>query len=137
MKKIYAPNADVVILINKIICAESGSPSHCYGIGKIESAISTAFYPGEYPFIAGGIIQLAAVLCFYLIKSHAFMDGNKRTATLVAITFLNHNGFDLKYQINTNKNINELADVIEKCAASEIDKLELTKWFESHKIKFK
>ena len=83
MKKIVIPTADQVVLTNKIICEKSGSSHSCYGIGKIESALYTAFYPGTHPFAAGGIARTAGALCFYLVKSHAFMDGNKRTGALV------------------------------------------------------
>lgn len=50
------------------------------------------------------------------------MDGNKRTGALVAITFLNQHGLDVKYPLNLKKKINALADLIEKCAAGKISK---------------
>lgn len=37
---------------------------------------------------------LAASYAFGIAKNHPFLDGNKRTALVVAITFLNLNGFD-------------------------------------------
>jgi prophage maintenance system killer protein len=66
--------------------------------------------------------------------SHAFTDGNKRTGALVAITFLNQHGLDLQYPIDEEKNINGLAEIIEKCAARHVSRDELMNWFESHKI---
>lgn len=134
MKVIFLPTADAVLAVNKYVCEKGGNPHHCYDVGKVESAISTAFYPGTYPFAHGGIAKVAGALCFYLVKSHAFMDGNKRTGALVAITFLNQHGLDLKYPLNEKKGINALADVIEKCAASKLDKDELMEWFEAHKV---
>lgn len=38
---------------------------------------------------------LAASYAFGIAKNHPFVDGNKRTALVVAITFLNLNGSDL------------------------------------------
>jgi hypothetical protein len=32
-----------------------GNPVHCYGIGKVESALHSAFFPGAAPFQHGGI----------------------------------------------------------------------------------
>ena len=131
--KLFALNADQVVRINRIICAEAGNPHHCFDVGKVESAIHSAFYPGAYPFAAGGVANIAGALCFYLVKSHAFMDGNKRTATLAAMLVLHKSGWDLKYQEGSETEKSALSDIIEKCAAGEVTKEELMKWFDTHK----
>lgn len=134
MRVIFFPTAEAVVALNKFICEQGGNPHHCNGIGKVESAISTAFYPGEYPFAHGGLARVAGAFCFYLVKSHAFTDGNKRTGTLVAITFLNQHGMDLQYPLDEAKDINALAEVIENCAAGTVSKDQLMDWFDAHKI---
>lgn len=136
MKVIFLSTTDAILEVNRLVCAESGNPHHCYGIGKIESAISTAFYPGSVPFVHGGIARVAAALCFYIVISHGFMDGNKRTGALVAIVFLNQHGLDLQYSLVPEKNINGLADIIESCAAGNISKDELMDWFDNHKMDY-
>lgn len=103
MKKIYVPTAEEVIWTNWLVCQKGRNPHICSVPGKVESALHTAFFPGEYPFAAGGLAKVAAALCFYLVKSHAFTDGNKRTAALSAIAFLNKNEWDLRYPINEKK----------------------------------
>lgn len=135
MNKILTPTAEAIVCVNEMICKNSGSTHICYDIGKVESSISTAFYPGSYPFALGGITKVAGALCYYLVKNHAFMDGNKRTAALSAITFLNKNGWDLKYQFDKKTNQNALAKIIEGCAAGKINRDELIDWFDDHKIK--
>ena len=40
------------------------------------------------------LAALAASYAFGIAKNHPFLDGNKRTALVVAITFLNLNGHD-------------------------------------------
>ena len=134
MRVIFLPTAEAVVALNKFICEQGRNPHHCNGIGKVESAISTAFYPGDYPFAHGGLARVAGALCFYLVKSHAFTDGNKRTGTLVAITFLNQHGMDLQYPLDEEKDINALAEVIENCAAGTVSKEQLMDWFEAHKM---
>ena len=62
------------------------------------------------------------------------MDGNKRTAALSAIVFLNENGWDLNYPINESTNDNALANVIEAVAISALSKHDLMEWFDRHKI---
>ncbi len=134
MRVIFLPTAEAVVEVNKYVCEQGGNSHHCYDIGKVESAINTAFYPGTYPFAHGGIARVAGALCFYLVKSHAFMDGNKRTGALVAITFLNQHGLDLRYPLDEDHDINALAEIIESCAAGSISKDQLIEWFDSHKV---
>ncbi|MFM8316074.1 MAG: type II toxin-antitoxin system death-on-curing family toxin [Deltaproteobacteria bacterium] len=137
MKKLLIPTPEQVVLVNKVICEKSGSPHLCRDLGKIESALHTTFFPGIYPFSAGGIAKTAGALCFYLVKSHAFLDGNKRTGALVAITFMEQNGWTLKYPIDKKQNFNALAEIIEDCAASNITKEVLVDWFDAHKQKLR
>lgn len=130
---VYAPKAEDILNLNEYICAQDSNPFHCYGIGKVESAIHSAFYPGVAPFVHGGIAKIAGALCFYLLKSHAFMDGNKRTAAIAATIFLNKHGWDLVYPFDVEQDTNALADIIDSCAASKINKEQLIDWFENHK----
>ncbi|PIS11938.1 MAG: hypothetical protein COT73_01130 [Bdellovibrio sp. CG10_big_fil_rev_8_21_14_0_10_47_8] len=133
MSVIFIPTASAIAEVNKLVCREGGTPHHCNDIGKVESAISTAFYPGVYPFAHGGLAKVAGALCFYLVKSHAFVDGNKRTGALAAITFLNQHGMDLSYPLDEKRDMNALADIIESCAAGNVTKDELIEWFDRHK----
>lgn len=130
---IHIPASQDVLNYNEYICREDGNPFHCYDIGKVESAIHSAFYPGSAPFVHGGIAKMAGALCFYLLKAHAFMDGNKRTATVVALVFMNKHGWTLEYPSNEETDSNALSDIIDSCAASNTSKDELIGWFELHK----
>jgi death-on-curing protein len=131
--KIKVPTVENVIQANKYVCNEKRQASQLLDRGKIESALSTAFYPGTEPFENGGVARLAGALCFYLTKAHAFLDGNKRTATLSAVLFMNSNGWDLIYPENDEDEFTELAKTINQATASEITKDQLIDWFENHK----
>ncbi len=134
--KIKIPSVDQIIIVNKYVCAENKQAHQLLDQGKIESALSTAFYPGSEPFLNGGIARLAGFLCFYLTKAHAFLDGNKRTASLSAILFMNSNELDLLYPENTEDQYSELAMVVNRATASEMSKNDLAEWFERHAIHF-
>jgi death-on-curing protein len=134
VKKIIIPTAQMVVETNKFICERDGNPHHCYDVGKVESALHSAFYPGSYPFAAGGLARVAGALCFYLVKSHAFIDGNKRTGALAAITFLNTNGWDISYSVDTATGQDALAEIVEDCAASKASKDQVMEWFDLHKV---
>ena len=134
MRLVVRPTLESVIEVNQIVCFEGDNPCQCLDTDKIESAISSAFYPGLYPFSHGGLAKVAGALCFYLVKAHAFLDGDKRTGALVAITFLNMHGMDLEYPLDIEKDINGPAEIIEACAASTITQDQLKEWFERHKV---
>lgn len=132
--KIKVPTVENIIQTNKYVCSEKEQSSQLLDREKIETALSTAFYPGSEPFENGGVARLAEALCFYLTKAHAFLDGNKRTATLSAVLFMNSNGWDLIYPENDENQFTELANIINKATASEISKDQLIEWFELHKV---
>ena len=134
MRLLIQPTLEAVIETNKIVCESGGNPHQCLNKGKIESVISSAFYPGSYPFAHGGLAKVAGAMCFYLVKAHAFLDGNKRTGALTAITFLNMHGLDLEYPMDADKHLNALAEEVEGCAASSVSQDELKEWFDRHKV---
>ena len=134
MTVVHTITADAVVEINRLICAEGGNRHQCYGIGKVESALHSAFYPGGYPFQHGGVARFAGALCFYLTQAHAFYDGNKRTALIASLAFLDVNGWDLKYPMDVGGKT-AVADIIERCADGKVSKDEMIDWFDRHKVK--
>lgn len=58
MRRIVHPTLEAVIEVNKIVCSEGGNPHQCLNSGNIESALSSAFYPGSYPFSHGGLVEV-------------------------------------------------------------------------------
>ena len=131
--KIKILECDLIIEMNKKITHSFGQRHVCAQPEKIESALHAAIYPGNYPFVHGGVVDIAAALFFYIIKSHAFFDGNKRTALIAAIVFLESNGWTLKYPI-TSKN-NEIANLADDCAAGTKNIDQIKKWLQQHKVK--
>ncbi|MFN0279574.1 MAG: type II toxin-antitoxin system death-on-curing family toxin [Pyrinomonadaceae bacterium] len=83
-----------VLALHKRQIAEHGGTDGMRDEGLLLSALArpeNLFAYGENIDVAA----LAASYAFGIAKNHAFLDGNKRTATVVAITFLNLNGSDL------------------------------------------
>ncbi|HAA34473.1 MAG TPA: type II toxin-antitoxin system death-on-curing family toxin, partial [Firmicutes bacterium] len=44
-----------------------------------------------------GIVEKVAVLLFKIANNHPFLDGNKRTAFVVALTIFAVNGYEFKF----------------------------------------
>ena len=129
--------ADAVARINEKLCLAEGNPAHCYSIGKVESALFTAFYPGSYPFQHGGVARLAGAVCYYLCQAHAFEDGNKRTAAIAAETFAMYNGITFTFPEAIEPHGNTaLAQLILNIADEKVrtSKEKTMDWFDQHKI---
>ena len=65
--------------------------------GGLEGAIGAV---EQFAYYAADIdlFDIAAAYAFYIAERHAFVDGNKRTAWLAAVAFLELNGLDTDYQ---------------------------------------
>ena len=68
------------------------------------------------------LAELAAAYAFGIARNHPFVDGNKRAAFLIMVTFLGKNGVD--FQVGE-----DLATAaITALAASQVDEDGLTRW---------
>ncbi|KAL8993628.1 MAG: hypothetical protein Q9169_006203 [Polycauliona sp. 2 TL-2023] len=56
----------------------------------LDAPMNVKHYEGEKD-----VVKLASILATRIIKNHAFMDGNKRTALIAANTFMKPNGLML------------------------------------------
>jgi death on curing protein len=85
---------DVVIAIHEAQLAEHGGASGIRDINLLESALGRPLNLDNYgqPDIA----DLAASYACGIAGNHPFIDGNKRTAFVVAEVFLELNGGELK-----------------------------------------
>ncbi|MDQ2832765.1 MAG: type II toxin-antitoxin system death-on-curing family toxin [Acidobacteriota bacterium] len=75
--------------------AEHGGASGIRDEGLLQSAIDKPKNVYAYAEPAASIFELAASYAYGLAKNHAFVDGNKRTAFVVCLSFLRQNGVDL------------------------------------------
>lgn len=81
-----------VIAIHDHAIKRHGGLSGIRSIDLLESAIAApqASFGGQSILTDG--VEVAAAYLYYLAKNHPFLDGNKRTALGVCLTFLKTNG---------------------------------------------
>ncbi|MBD2594950.1 type II toxin-antitoxin system death-on-curing family toxin [Nostoc spongiaeforme FACHB-130] len=90
----FIKKQDVLSIHSKQINLYGGLP----GI-RDEGLLDSAIYQPQATF--GGellhptIVEQAAAYLFHIANNHAFVDGNKRTAFDVMVTFLNLNDYEL------------------------------------------
>lgn len=69
-----------------------------------------------------GLEDLAAAYAFGLVKAHAFVDGNKRTALVAALAFLRLNGYGFRPETE------EGLRTVESLASGEVGEAEFARW---------
>jgi len=81
---------DEVLRLHARSLAEHGGSAGVRDIGLVESAMASA--KNTYYYAGGDLFDVAAAYAFHLAEAQAFIDGNKRTATVAALVFLAKNG---------------------------------------------
>lgn len=81
--------------------------------GKLELALSSPLQTYGGKFLYPSVLERAAALLFSLAKSHAFVDGNKRTAWVFTSLYLELEGFPL-----TAVSTDEVVDLVVRVAGS-------------------
>jgi death-on-curing protein len=120
--------ADQVIIFNKRICSEYGNLQAPLNKSLVEPEIGSAFFEIEgIGYVHGDVPEIAAALCFKIIKNHTFGDGNKRTAAISCIVFLNLNRYELSYIQDANGT--EFHRLIKSIADNKSSEADVKQWF--------
>ena len=92
----------------------------------LESALATpeASYDGEY--LHTNLFEMAAAYLFHIIRNHPFVDGNKRTGLIAALTFLGLNGLLLDAEADA------LVDLVVGVAAGDVGKAQVAVFLQEH-----
>lgn len=117
----YVTIEEVVKINEDILDTE---PAIIRDIGLLASAVDrpaqVVFGTDAYPTLYDKAAALMESMCL----NHAFIQGNKRTAVVAVIHFLNWNGYDLQAEQI------ELVDVTLDVVEHRIDREKLAEWIE-------
>ncbi len=86
---VWVPLAAVVVIHDRQISRHGGKPG-LRDMALLEMGCARAMNLAAYT--EAGLAEIAAAYAFGIAKAHAFVDGNKRTAFVTAVTFLRLNG---------------------------------------------
>jgi death-on-curing protein len=117
--------AQAVLAIHNDLIASYGGLSGIRAPGLLESAVARPQQIAAYER-AVTVGRLAAGYGWGLLRSHPFVDGNKRVALAVTVVFLDLNGWEL-----TCGEAEETAMILSG-AAGEITERTWNKWVESN-----
>lgn len=110
------------LYLHEEIVRETGGLSGIRDEGLIESALDRP--KNAYAYGQDDIFELASYYAEGVSKNHPFLDGNKRTAYVIADLFLYENGYDLDI-----KNEKEQIKFFEDLAAGKISREEVAEFY--------
>jgi death on curing protein len=116
-----------VLAIHSTQLAEHGGSDGIRDETLLDSALAkprNVFAYADQP----DIFRLAASYAFGIARNHAFVDGNKRTALVVSLTFLDRNGWD----IEASKE--DVYFTFLHLADGSLSEVELATWFTKHAV---
>jgi len=116
---------DVAKAIHGMLLSEHGGGKGIRDIALLESALNRASQKFAYNNTVT-VFELAAAYSFGIVKNHPFVDGNKRTAFMVGVIFLEINGY------NFVASETESTVIFEGLAGNKISESELSIWFEQN-----
>lgn len=90
---VWVPLAAVVAIHDRQIARHGGAPG-LRDRALLEMGCARAMNLAAYT--EAGLAEIAAAYAFGIAKAHAFVDGNKRTAFVTALTFLRLNGLGFR-----------------------------------------
>lgn len=111
-----------VLLLHKLITAETGGDPSVRDIALLNSALESAFVTFDGKELYPTRQEKGARLGYALISNHAFVDGNKRIGMYILLTFLETNGIKIR------PSVDDVARVGLAVASGEMKYKELLEW---------
>ena len=117
----------VLEIHNSVIKSTGGS----YGL-RDENALESALFSPLATFddqeLYPEIFEKVAVLLFGIANNHPFLDGNKRTAFVVALTIFAANGYEFEFTQE------EVVSFMLNVAKGSLSYRQICEWFTDHAI---
>jgi death-on-curing protein len=117
---------DVVLRMHEEALMLHGGPEGVRDLGLLESALARPKNLLAYSEEDVSIARFAAAYAKGIVANHPFVDGNKRTAFTVSLTFLKLNGLEL----TATKEDRVLT--FWRLSAGEVSEEQLALWFEQN-----
>src|ERR1700712_4617351 len=84
-------NLDQLLQLHVLAIENFGGSDGLRDLGRLEAALATQTQEVFGEELYGTVYEKAAAMCRGIVGDHPFADGNKRTAMLAALTFLEIN----------------------------------------------
>lgn len=91
----YFLTVEDVLLLHEVQLGRFGGGAGLRDLPLLESAVAQPAATFAGSFVHTSLYEMAAAYLYHIVKNHPFIDGNKRTGLLSALTFLDTNGIRL------------------------------------------
>ena len=117
---------EVLLELHGIVISETGGSDGLRDLGRLESAVAAQTQSVFGQDTYSTLFEKSAAMIRGIIGDHPFVDGNKRTAMLSGLTFLDING------IKFTAIVGELEDFAVQVATDHLDVETIAQWLEEH-----
>ena len=114
--------------IHAVVIQETGGANGLRDLGRLEAVIAIQTQNGFGKELYSTVTEKASAMIKAIIADHPFVDGNKRTALLVGLTFLKLNGLEFNFQQS------EIADFAVKIAVDHLGVKDVNDWLTLHGV---
>lgn len=119
-------SAALAVAVHDRQLAEHGGLAGIKDAGLLDSAIARPI--NKHSYGQEDLLALAAAYAFGIARNHPFADGNKRTAWIMARTFLRLNGVELAYDKAA------ATRMVISLASGELPEDQVASWLREHRI---
>ena len=123
-KEIRFLSVDDVLAIHEDTIRHEGGREGLLDPGLLESAVMMPQQQFGGTYLHPSLAAMAAAYLFHIAQNHAFHDGNKRSAAMAALVFLDVNGVQ---KLPTPKSLERMTL---RVSSGETTKEELAEWME-------
>jgi death on curing protein len=116
---------DVIIDLHDEQIRLYGGKSGILNPNALDAAIHMPQQTHDGQYLHSTIYEMAAAYAYYLVLDHAFVEGNKRTARMTMVTFLELNGLEITVSED------ETVEVMMSIENKTMNKQQVTEWLEN------
>ena len=120
-----------VLRIHKAQIERFGGSSGIRDLGLLKSALAMPQTSFGGTYLHTDYYAMAAAYLFHIVSNHPFVDGNKRTGMVAAVTFLGLNGYWFNEKDSSEIDI-ALESLVMSVACGETEKDEIAAFFRKH-----
>lgn len=121
-------NLEQLLEIHALVIAETGGSNGLRDLGRLEASLATQTQNVFGQELYQTVIDKSAALIRSIIADHPFVDGNKRTAMLVGLTFLDIN--DVHIEVSKG----DVENFAVKIALDKLDISAISSWLSARTI---
>ena len=108
-----------VVFLHRLQLDRYGGADGLRDRGLLESACAQPSAMFEGAWLHADLFDMASAYLFHIVANHPFVDGNKRTGLLAALTFLELQG------VRIDKGTAELHDMMMAVASGDLEKSDI------------